>query len=418
MDEKHESTERLDINTLLATDEYQKSTMMLPCALGVTEKNEPVLFDLAKMPHVLIGGATGKGKSNTMHAILASLLQKKSPEELKLVLIDPKKVEFTGYESLSSNYLARLPYHEANESIVTNVEDAVNALHSLNELMTDRYALLREYECRNIEDYNEKLKNGELQPKPSSGSMPYYVVMIDEYSDFMMTAGADFERPLTCLAQLSRAVGIHIIIATQRVAFNVITGAIKANFPCRIAVKTMTEKDSKIIMDWPGAEQLSGNGDLLITCGDEPVYVRGAFVDFFNDIPALCIKLALQHPNYMPTLLPICERETERTETDLKGIGEFVFQYADPLFEEVVTTIVENQLASTSFIQRKFNIGYNRAGRLLDIAESVGIVSAPENDTYTREVLIADSNSLKHKLLDVKMKIYKQTESKLQGKGK
>ena len=233
-----------------------------------------------------------------------------------------------------------------------------------------------------------------------------------------MTAGADFERPLTRLAQLSRAVGIHIIIATQRVANNVITGAIKANFPCRIAVKTMTKKDSKIIMDWSGAEQLSGNGDLLITCGDEPVYVRGAFVDFYNDIPALCIKLGLQYPNYMQTVLPSHKRETERVETDLKGIGEFVFQYADPLFEDVVTNIVENQLASTSFIQRKFKIGYNRAVRLLDIAESVGIVSAPENDSYTREVLIADTNSLMHKLLDVKMKIYKQTESKLLGKEK
>ena len=304
----------MSINALLATDEYQKSTMMLPCAIGVTEKNEPFLFDLAKMPHVLIGGATGTGKSNTMHAILASLLQKKSPEELKLVLIDPKKVEFTDYESLSSNYLARLPYHETDESIVTNIEDAVNALHSLNELMDERYSLFQKYGCRDIKDYNEKLKKGSIPLQSSNGILPYYVVMIDEYGDFMMTAGADFERPLTRLAQRSRAVGIHIIIATQRVTNNVITVAIKAIFPHRIAVKTMSKKASKLILDWPGAEQLSGNGDLLINCGGEPIYVRGAFVDVFNDIPALCIKLGLQYPNYMPTLLPCHKRETERAE--------------------------------------------------------------------------------------------------------
>ena len=346
-----------------------------------------------------------------MHTILASLLQKKSPKELKLVLIDARMVEFSAYEPLSSRYLAKIPYME--KSSITDVGDAVNALNSLCELMHQRYELLREYGARNIEDYNEKYNKGEIPPQPSHGIMPYYVVMINEIGDFIMTAGKDFEMPLANLAQLARAVGIHIVISTKRPTHSIITGTIKANFPCRIAIKTMTEKDSRLILDFPGAELLSRDGDLLFMGGREPIHIKGVYIDEYNDIPALCTKLTQQYPECPPTLLPVIESDDSRTKMEKGDIGKFVFQYADPLFENVAITIVEFQSASTSLIQRKFRIGYNRAGRLMDMAESAGIVSPPKNGTYLRDVLITDINELKHKLLDIKMDLYKEVANQL-----
>ena len=289
MNQENKKTKNVAVGALLASRGFQETKMTLPCALGVTDEGKSFLFDLTKMPHVLIGESTGIGKSNTMHAIMASLLQKKSPEELKLVLIDPKRVEFTDYETLSPHYLARLPYLE--ESIITDVDDAVNALNSLNELMHERYMLLQQYDVMNIKDYNNKYKSGEIPPQDTHGIMPYYVVVIDEVGAFMLTAGREFELPLVSLAQLSRAVGIHIIISSHRPLPSVFPGSIKANFPCRIAFRTATEKDSRIIMDNPGAEQLPGIGTLLFACGGTPILIHGAYVDVDNYLPAMFAQL-------------------------------------------------------------------------------------------------------------------------------
>ena len=403
MNEKHKNLENVSIEQMLKIVEYQKTEMKLPCVIGVTDDNKPFLFDLTKMPHVIIAGAPWKGLDNMKNAILMSLLQKKSPEELKLVLIDVRMVDFMAYEMLSSRYLARLPYRE--DSIISNIQDAINALNSLCELMQERYDLLYKYDARNIEDYNRKYKKGEIPPQTSHGIMPYYVVMINELGDFMMTAGKDFEFPLIRLAQLSRTVGMHIVVSTIRPIIDVINGSIKANFPCRMAFRTRSVSESKIIIDRGGAEYLSDNGDVLFVCyGSEPIHLVVANVDESNDIPALCTKITQQYVNCPQTLLPDLKNNETETKKETKCIGEYVFQYADPLFEEVVKTIVENQFASTSFIQRKYGIGYNRADHLMDMAESAGIVSPLKNNTYVRDVLIADTNELMHKLLEIKKK--------------
>lgn len=411
MNKRQNEIGNVGVGTLLASKEYQETNMKLPCALGMTEDGKPFLFDLAKAPHVIIGGMPNEWISNTMHTILASLLQKKSPEGLKLVLIDARMVEFSAYEPLSSHYLAKLPYME--ESLLTDIGEAVNALNSLCELMHQRYELLMEYGARNIEDYNEKYNKGKIPPQSSHGIMPYYVVMINEIGDFIMTAGKDFEMPLAKLAQLSRAVGIHIVISTHRLTSDIITGTIKANFPCRIALKTTTEKESRIILGTPGAELFSRDGDLLFMGGSGLVNIQGAYIDEYNDIPALCTKLTQHYPECPPTILPVIESDDSRTKMEIGSIGKFVFQYADPLFENVAITIVEFQSASTSLIQRKFCIGYNRAGRLMDMAESAGIVSPPKKSTYLRDVLITDTNELMRRLLDIKKEIFKEAERNL-----
>ena len=403
--------QNVHIETLLASKRFQETKMTLPCALGVTDEGDAFLFNLTKAPHVIIGGMPNEWIGYTMHAIIMSLLQKNNPEELKLVLIDARGVEFTAYETLNSHYLARMPYLDLSN--ITNVGDAVDALNALCGLMQERYDLLRRYDARNIANYNDKYNKGEIPLQPAHGIMPYYVVMINELGDFMMTAGKEFELPLAMLAQLSRAVGIHIIVSSHRPLPRVFTGAIKANFPCRIAYKTMTEKDSRIITDFPGAEQLQGKSDLLFVWGGEPIHIHGAYVDEERDIPSLCTKLTQLYEQCPQAILPALNHKENGLEKNRMSIGEYIFQYADPLFEEVAKLIVENQSASTSLIQRRFCLGYNRVSRLLDMTESAGIVSSTKNDTYMRDVLVADTNELMHKLIDIKKKLFKEYERKM-----
>lgn len=399
------------IDALLASKKYKETKMTLPCALGVTDDGDAFLLDLAKAPHVMIGGMPNEWIGCIMHAIIMSLLQKKDPEELKLVLMDARCVEFAAYETLNSHYLARMPYHE--QSIITDVEDAVNALNSLCELMQQRYNLLRQYSARNIADYNDKYNKGEIPPQASHGIMPYYVVMINELGDFMMTVGKKFELPLVKLAQLSRVVGIHVVVSSPLPLTKVFTSAIKATFPCRIGLKTRSLKDSRVILDIPGAEQLSGNDELLIVGGGAPIHIQGAYVDEERDIPSLCTKLTQLYEQCPQAILPALKHKENGSEKNRMSIGEYIFQYADPLFEEVAKLIVESQSASTSLIQRRFCLGYNRVSRLLDMAESAGIVSSTKNDTYMRDVLVADINELMHKLLDIKKKLFKEYERKM-----
>ena len=406
MNQEIPSQERAGLDALLNTKDFLESSMRLPCVIGQTEDCSPCMFDLSKMPHVIIAGKPNESISHTIHAIMASLLHKNSPEELKFVLIDARLVEFTAYKPLSSYYLARLPYLEG--PIISDVSDGVNALESLNELMHNRYNLLRDTNCRNIEDYNSKIRSGLLTT--DQGILPYYVVVINELGDYMMTAGKEFEQPLVSLAQLSRAVGIHVIVSIYRPIPEVLTGSIKANFPCRIAFKTTTERDSRIILDNIGAEQLSG-AEMLFVCGGTPVKVLGVNVDEERDVPILCGKLISQNPPCPQAILPVINNQTK--EKEKIEVGKFVFQYADPLFKDAAKIVVEHQSASTSLIQRSLGIGYNRASRMLDMLESAEIVSPPQNDTYFRDVLIEDTRELMYKLLDIKMELLKQAEKEL-----
>ena len=406
MNKENLSQERVRLDTLLNSKDFLESSMRQPCIIGQAEGNNPCMIDLSKMPHVIIAGNPNEGICNTIHAIMASLLLKNSPEELKFVLVDARFVEFTAYKPLSSLYLARLPYLE--EPIISDVSDGVNALESLNELMHRRYNLLRDTNCRNIDDYNSKIRSGKLTT--DLGILPYYVVVINEFGDFMMTAGKGFEQPLVSLAQLSRAVGIHVIVSTYRPLPEILTGSIKANFPCRIAFKTTTERDSRIILDNIGAEQLSG-AEMLFVCGGVPTKVLGVNVDEDRDIPILCGKIISQNPPCTQAVLPIVNIQTK--EKEKIEVGKFVFQYADPLFKDAAKIVVENQSASTSLIQRSLGSGYNRASRLLDMLESAEIVSTPKNGTYFRDVLIEDTRELMYKLLDIKTELLKQAEKEL-----
>ena len=400
------SPQRVRLDVLLNSKDFQDSSMKLPCVIGVVEDDSPCIFDLSKAPHVIISGKPNEGICNTVHAIMNSLLMKKCPEELKFVLIDARFVEFTAYKTLSSLYLARMPYLE--DPIISDASDGVNALTSLNELMHIRYNILRDTNCRNVEDYNSKIRSGKLTT--DQGPLPYYVVVINELGDFMMTVGKEFEHLLTSLAQLSRAVGIHVIVTTHRPMPEVLTGSIKANFPCRIAFKTLSERDSRIIIDNRGAEELSCE-EMLFVCGGTPVKAFGVNVDEGRDIPILCGKLISQYPTSTQAVLPIVNNQVK--EKVPIEIGKFVFQYADPLFKDAAKIIVENQSASTSLIQRSLGIGYNRASRMLEMLESAEIVSSTKNGTYYRDVLIEDTRELMYKLLDIKMELLKQAEKEL-----
>lgn len=374
------------MRTVLASKRFQESNYELPVAIGKNISNETFVFDLTKTPHLLVAGATGQGKSVGLNAILTSLLYKKHPAQLKLVLVDPKKVELTLYKKLEKYFLAMLP--DAEDAIITDTQKVVNTLQSLCIEMDSRYDLLKNAACRNIKEYNAKFINRQLNPEKGHRFLPYIVVVIDEFADLIMTAGKEVELPIARLAQLARAIGIHLIIATQRPTTNIITGLIKANFPARIAFRVMSMIDSRTILDAPGANQLIGRGDMLISLGSETTRVQCAFVD----TPELeKIMNHIEKQQSYPTAFILPEYVPEGGGES--GIGDVDLTKRDSLFEEAARVIVISQQGSTSLIQRKFSIGYNRAGRIVDQLEAAGIVG-PFEGSKARQVLIPDELSL------------------------
>lgn len=378
----------VSMESILNSKKFQESVMELPCAIGKTITNEVFMFDLAKIPHLLVAGATGQGKSVGLNTIITSMLYKKHPAELKIVLIDPKKVEFSIYGPLANHFLAKVP-DEDSEPIITDVTKVVRTLNSLCKEMDTRYDLLKIAGARNIKEYNKKFKDRQLNPQKGHKFMPYIVVIIDEFGDLIMTAGKEIELPIARIAQLARAVGIHMVIATQRPTTTIITGNIKANFPGRIAFKVSAMIDSKTLLDRPGANQLIGRGDLLFLNGNEPVRVQCAFVDT-PEVENINNFIARQQGYLTPFELP--EPDTD-TGSGADGAPDVDMQHLDPLFEEAARLIVLNQSGSTSLIQRKFSIGYNRAGRLMAQLEKAGVVGAAMG-SKPREVMIQDEVSL------------------------
>ena len=381
----------VSMESILNSKKFQESTMELPCAVGKTITNEVFMFDLAKAPHLLVAGATGQGKSVGLNAIITSLLYKKHPAELKIVLVDPKKVEFSVYSSIEKHFLAKVPDDEA-EPIITDVTKVVRTLNSLCKEMDTRYDLLKQAQARNIKEYNKKFIERHLNPDQGHRFMPYIVVVIDEFGDLIMTAGKEVELPIARIAQLARAVGIHMIIATQRPTTNIITGTIKANFPSRIAFRVGAMIDSRTILDRPGAQQLVGRGDMLYLNGGEPIRVQCAFVDT-PEVERINQFIAQQQGYISAFELP----EPDMDEGDAGESRDVDMQHLDPMFEDAARLIVREQSGSTSLIQRKFAIGYNRAGRLMDQLEKAGIVGAAHG-SKPREVLLMDENSLENLL--------------------
>ncbi|MBE6261292.1 MAG: DNA translocase FtsK [Prevotella sp.] len=382
----------VSMRSILDSKKFQESTMELPCAVGKTITNEVFMFDLAKAPHLLVAGATGQGKSVGLNAIITSLLYKKHPAELKIVLVDPKKVEFSVYASIENHFLAKIPDDDA-EPIITDVTKVIHTLNSLCKEMDTRYDLLKMAQARNIKEYNKKFIDRQLNPEHGHKYMPYIVVVIDEFGDLIMTAGKEVELPIARIAQLARAVGIHMIIATQRPTTNIITGTIKANFPSRIAFRVGAMIDSRTILDRPGAQQLVGRGDMLYLNGGEPVRVQCAFVDT-PEVERINKFISDQQGYLSAFELP----EPDTADDGDGGEGRDVdMQHLDPMFEDAARLIVREQSGSTSLIQRKFAIGYNRAGRLMDQLEKAGIVGAAHG-SKPREVLITDENSLENLL--------------------
>lgn len=375
--------------SIIGSKKFQESTYDLPIALGKTITNEVFMVDLCKMPHVLVAGATGQGKSVGLNAIITSLLYKKHPNELKFVLIDPKKVEFSVYSRITNKFMAALPDEE--EPIITDVTKVVRTLNSLCVLMDSRYDLLKKAGARNIKEYNQKYINHKLRLTDGHEYMPYIVVIIDEFGDLIMTAGKEVELPIARIAQLARAVGIHMVIATQRPTTSIITGNIKANFPGRIAFKVTAAIDSKTILDRTGANQLIGRGDMLYQGGQEPVRVQCAFVDT-PEIERINEYICEQPGPIEPMELPEPANDDNAT-----GAGNVDTRNLDAFFEEAAHAIVLSQQGSTSMIQRRFSIGYNRAGRLMDQLEAAGIVGAAQG-SKPREVLVQDENQLNNLL--------------------
>ena len=384
----------VSMESTLNSKKFQETKMELPIALGKTITNEVFMVDLAKSPHLLVAGATGQGKSVGLNAIITSLLYKKHPNELKLVLIDPKKVEFSVYSRITNKFMAALA--DEDEPIITDVTKVVRTLNSLCVLMDSRYDLLKKAGARNIKEYNQKYINPKLRLTDGHEYMPYIVVIIDEFGDLIMTAGKEVELPIARIAQLARAVGIHMIIATQRPTTSIITGNIKANFPGRVAFKVTSAIDSKTILDRTGANQLIGRGDMLYLNGQEPVRVQCAFVDT-PEIERINEFIQEQPGPIEPMELP----EPANNEGGSSGSGTVDAKNLDPFFEEAAHAIVLSQQGSTSMIQRRFSIGYNRAGRLMDQMEEAGIVGAAQG-SKPREVLIQDENQLNNLLLQLR----------------
>ncbi len=370
----------VSMRSVLSSKKFAESKYSLPVAFGKTITNEVFMVDLAKMPHLLVAGATGQGKSVGLNAIITSLLYKKHPAELKFVLIDPKKVEFNIYEILEKHFLAKLP--DGEDAIITDTSKVVETLNSLTAEMDDRYDLLKKAHVRNLREYNEKFINRKLNPNNGHKYLPYIVVVVDEFGDLIMTAGKEVEMPIARIAQLARAVGIHMILATQRPSVNIITGVIKANFPARVAFRVSSMIDSRTILDGPGANQLVGRGDMLFSQGSDLVRVQCAFVDT-PEVEEITKFIGTQRGYPTAFYLP----EPRIVEGEGVKASDVDMSKRDPLFEEVAKLVVTSQQGSTSMIQRKFSIGYNRAGRVMDQLEVAGVVGAAEG-SKPRQVLI------------------------------
>ena len=370
----------VSMHSVISSQKFQQSEMILPIALGKTISNETLVVDLAKMPHLLMAGATGQGKSVGLNAVLTSLLYKKHPAEVKFVLVDPKKVELTLFNKIERHYLAKLP--DSEEAIITDNTKVINTLNSLCIEMDNRYELLKNAQCRNIVEYNKKFKSRKLNPNDGHQFLPYIILVVDEFADLIMTAGKEVETPIARIAQLARAIGIHLIIATQRPSVNVITGIIKANFPARIAFRVTSKIDSRTILDSSGADQLIGRGDMLYTQGNELIRVQCAFVDT-PEIERLTDFIGSQKAYASAHVLPEYIGDESGTNIDI-DISD-----RDKLFREAAEVIVIAQQGSASLLQRKLKLGYNRAGRLIDQLEAAGIVG-PFEGSKARQVIITD----------------------------
>lgn len=385
----NQNPEMVSMRSILSTEKFQNTTMDLPIALGKTISNEVFIADLAKMPHLLVAGATGQGKSVGINAILVSLLYKKHPAELKFVLVDPKKVELTLFRKIERHFLAKLP--DEGDAIITDTKKVVNTLNSLCIEMDQRYDLLKDAQVRNLKEYNAKFVNRKISDPEKHRYLPFIVLVIDEFADLMMTAGKEIEMPIARIAQLARAVGIHLVIATQRPSVNIITGTIKANFPSRLAFRVLSKIDSRTILDAGGADQLIGRGDMLFSTGSDLIRLQCAFVDT-PEVEAISDFIGNQKG--YPTALFLPEYVGEGETSSAK---EYDPDDRDPMFEEAARLIVMHQQGSTSLIQRKMKLGYNRAGRIIDQLEAAGIVGAFEG-SKARDVLYPDEYSLERYL--------------------
>jgi S-DNA-T family DNA segregation ATPase FtsK/SpoIIIE len=362
--------------------------MELPVALGKTISNETYVTDLTKMPHLLMAGATGQGKSVGLNCILASILYKKHPAQVKFVLVDPKKVELTLFNKIERHFLAKLP--DSEEAIITDTQKVVNTVNSLCIEMDNRYELLKNAHCRNLKEYNAKFIARKLNPKEGHKFLPYIVLVIDEFADLIMTAGKEIETPIARLAQLARAIGIHLIVATQRPSVNIITGTIKANFPARIAFRVTSKIDSRTILDAGGADQLIGRGDMLLSTGNDMVRLQCAFIDT-PEVEKVTDYIGGQQA--YPTTFELPEFVDESSgEAGAVDLGD-----KDALFEEAARIVVQHQQGSASLLQRRLKLGYNRAGRIVDQLEAAGIIG-PHEGSKARQVLIPDEMSLEQKL--------------------
>ncbi len=375
--------EIVSMRSILSSEKFAKTSFELPIGLGKTIANETFIADLVKMPHLLMAGATGQGKSVGLNAILASILYKKHPGEVKFVLVDPKKVELTLFSKIERHYLAKLP--DSEEAIITETRKVVKTLNSLCIEMDNRYDLLKDAQVRNVQEYNAKFISRKLNPNDGHKYLPYIILFIDEFADLIMTAGKEVELPITRLAQLARAIGIHLVIATQRPSVNIITGTIKANFPARIAFRVTSKIDSRTILDTGGADQLIGRGDMLLSTGSDIIRLQCAFIDT-PEIDDITDFIGSQRAYPESFLLPECEDETDDYESLENG-------ERDELFEDAARIIVATQQGSTSLLQRKLKLGYNRAGRIIDQLEAAGIVG-PFEGSKAREVRIKDELSL------------------------
>ena len=393
----NKNREMVDMRSLIITKKFVESKMELPVVLGKTISNEVYVTDLTKMPHLLMAGATGQGKSVGLNIMLTSLLYKKHPSQLKFILVDPKKVELSLFNKIENHFLAKLP--NGDESIITDTSKVVNTLNSLCIEMDERYELLKMAGCRNLKEYNNKFIERKLNPNKGHRYLPYIVLVIDELADLMITAGKEIEMPIARLAQLARAIGIHLIVATQRPSVNVITGVIKANFPARLSFRVTSKIDSRTILDTGGADQLVGMGDMLLSTGSEIIRLQCAFVDTL-EVDRLCKFVETQQGYSSAYLLPEYEGE------DDNGIGDVDLSERDSLFEDAAKLIVMHQQGSTSLIQRKMKLGYNRAGRLIDQLETAGIVGSFEG-SKAREVLVADEYELEKILSEINIKYKK-----------
>jgi len=391
----NKNPEIVSLKSILSSDRFQSSKFNLPFGIGKTISNESYIADLTKMPHILMAGATGQGKSVGLNAIIASLLYKKHPSQVKFVLVDPKKVELTLFSKIERHFLAKLP--DVEDAIITNTRQVVRTLNSLNIEMDSRYDLLKDAQVRNLQEYNNKFIERKLNPNDGHRFLPYIVVVVDEFADLIMTAGKEIETPLTRLAQLARAIGIHLILATQRPSVNIITGTIKANFPARIAYRVISKIDSRTILDSSGADQLIGRGDMLLNTGNDLVRLQCAFVDI-EEVDRITEFIGSQrgYPDafYLPEYL---DEEDEANK-------DFDPSQRDEMFEDAARTVVQHQHGSTSLLQRKLKLGYNRAGRIIDQLEAAGIVG-PFEGSKAREVKIKNEMALEQLLKELRENI-------------